>query len=153
MTTGLTLPVHEYTHGGSPFRCSVTGGFVYRGSALELWGHYFFADFCSAQIWSFKWDGASGTTDFQERTGELVPDVGSIGTIASFAEGGTGELFIVDRGSSANSGEIYKIESTSPVPALSESGLAVCALLILGSALAAIRTHSGARRSPDSLRV
>ena len=38
-------PVYEYTHGGSPFRCSVTGGEVYRGCAdtrfagrVLLWG-------------------------------------------------------------------------------------------------------------------
>ena len=52
-----TLPIHEYTHGGSPFRCSITGGYVYRGDDVpELWGHYFFADYCSDQIWALHLD-------------------------------------------------------------------------------------------------
>ena len=109
---GLTDPVHTYTHGGSPFRCSITGGSVYRGSITELRGHYLFADFCSDQIWSFVWDGAGGVTDFQERTGELAPSVGSIENIAAFGEDGSGELYIVDRGSGTN-GEIYRIGDDS----------------------------------------
>jgi hypothetical protein len=31
---GLTYPIYEYSHGGSPFRCSITGGYVYRGNAI-----------------------------------------------------------------------------------------------------------------------
>jgi glucose/arabinose dehydrogenase len=42
-TSGLTLPVAEYAHGEDG--CSVTGGYVYRGSAVPGWGgHYFFID-------------------------------------------------------------------------------------------------------------
>lgn len=52
----LTLPIYEYSHGGSPFRCSITGGYVYRGCAIpSLHGHYFFADYCADQIWSFAY--------------------------------------------------------------------------------------------------
>ena len=48
---GLTLPVLEYGHGEG---CSVTGGLVYRGSAIpRLAGHYFYGDFCSGWIRSF----------------------------------------------------------------------------------------------------
>ena len=32
--------------------CSVTGGYVYRGSTAALVGKYVFADFCSGEIWS-----------------------------------------------------------------------------------------------------
>ncbi|MCZ6653915.1 MAG: PQQ-dependent sugar dehydrogenase, partial [Planctomycetota bacterium] len=40
----LTRPIHQYTHGGSPFRCSITGGEVYRGCAIpDLQSTYFFA--------------------------------------------------------------------------------------------------------------
>ncbi|MGB2691069.1 MAG: PQQ-dependent sugar dehydrogenase [Thermodesulfobacteriota bacterium] len=107
---GLTLPLHDYTHASG--NCSVTGGYVYRGSAIpSLDGTYFFADYCSGRIWSFKWNG-SVLTEFQERTSELVPDIGSINNITSFGEDAAGELYIVDQ-----DGEIFKIISDDePAP-------------------------------------
>jgi glucose/arabinose dehydrogenase len=103
----LTLPVYEYDHAG--LACSITGGYVYRGSAIpELQGQYFFADYCSNQIHSLRIvDGA--VTDLQDRTAELAPGQGlTIENIASFGEDGLGELYIVDR--TANLlGEVYKI--------------------------------------------
>lgn len=49
-TAGLVLPVAEYSHaeGG----CSITGGEVYRGTAMPEWaGVYFYGDYCSGKIW------------------------------------------------------------------------------------------------------
>ncbi len=54
--SGLVLPVAEYSHdvGG----CSITGGYVYRGSKYPaLQGAYFFGDYCSGYIWSLQRDG------------------------------------------------------------------------------------------------
>ncbi len=106
----LTLPIHQYTHGGAPFRCSITGGEVYRGCAIpDLQGVYFFADFCSEQIWSFRVVGG-GTTEFQERTSELDPPGSqSIDEITSFGRDGLGEIYICDQGSLSANGEIFKI--------------------------------------------
>lgn len=102
---GLVPPFHEYSQEGPTSPCSITGGYVYRGSAIpDLQGTYFFADFCSNQIWSLRYDGVT-VTEFQDRTAELVPDVGSIATISSFGEGADGELYICDR----SGGEIFKI--------------------------------------------
>ena len=102
---GLTYPIYEYSRGGSPFRCSITGGYVYRGDDIpDLQGIYFFADYCSDQIWSFRYDG-NNISEFEDRTSELDPGNGlSIDDISSFGEDGSGELYIVDLG-----GEIYKI--------------------------------------------
>ena len=140
-TTGLTLPVHEYTHGGSPFRCSVTGGYVYRGSDVALQGHYFFADFCSDQIWTFLWDGSSGITSLEDRTDSFTPDVGAVGEVASFAEDGVGELYIVDRGVGANSGEIFKIQPSVfvPVPIGNRVGTVALMLALMASAFFVLR--------------
>ena len=41
---GLSLPVHDYGHGGG--NCSVTGGFAYRGPISGIQGTYFFAETC-----------------------------------------------------------------------------------------------------------
>jgi glucose/arabinose dehydrogenase len=47
----LVMPVAEYSHGSG---CSVTGGYVYRGSQVaSLQGRYVYGDFCSGKIWSF----------------------------------------------------------------------------------------------------
>jgi len=100
----LTLPIRDYGHSGG--NCSVTGGYVYRGNAIpDLQGTYFYADYCSSQIWSLRYDGST-VTDFQSRTTELEPaGTPTINNIPSFGEDGVGELYICDFGG----GEIYKI--------------------------------------------
>ncbi len=103
----LTLldPIHEYSHGGSPFRCSITGGEVYRGCAIpDLHGTYFFADYCSNQIWSFIYTGAPPTVT--DRTAELAPGGGlGIASPSSFGRDALGEIYICD----LNGGEVFKI--------------------------------------------
>jgi len=100
----LLDPIHEYPHDGPPFRCSVTGGEVYRGCAVpDLAGTYFFADYCSAQIWSFRYTGAIPLVT--NRTAELAPGGGlTINGIASFGLDAYGEIYICDLG-----GEVFKI--------------------------------------------
>ncbi|NOT31745.1 MAG: glucose dehydrogenase [Planctomycetes bacterium] len=102
---GLTLPIFEYGH--LPLACSgsVTGGVVYRGSAMpSLRGTYFFADFCWGRSWSFRYDGST-LTEFVERTSELAPRGGlSIDNPTAIGEDGLGEMYITDF-----DGEVYKI--------------------------------------------
>lgn len=51
----FTFPIYSYAHGEE---CSITGGFVYRGSdASPYYGHYFFADWCSNKIWTLHKEG------------------------------------------------------------------------------------------------
>ena len=107
------LPIHEYSHNEAGFSCSVTGGYVYRGGAIPgLGGTYFFADFCSNQIYSFRYVGGN-VTEFTNRTAELAPGGGlAITGIAGFGEDGFGELYICDR-DAGSTGEIYKITQFS----------------------------------------
>jgi glucose/arabinose dehydrogenase len=57
-TTGKVLPLVEYAHAGG--RCSVTGGYVYRGTAYpDMVGGYFFADYCTGEIFSVAATAAS----------------------------------------------------------------------------------------------
>lgn len=80
---GLWLPVDEYTHAEG---CSVTGGYVYRGSGIpELTGHYFYSDFCSGFLRSIL-DGVR--FDWTEQ-------VGSTPNVSGFGIGGDGELYVV----------------------------------------------------------
>ena len=104
-SAALTMPIHEYNTGGG--NCSVVGGYVYRGSAIPgLEGTYFFADYCSSQIWSLRYDTATGTvSQFTSRTVELRPAApNTITSITSFGEDLAGELYIVEQG-----GQIWKI--------------------------------------------
>jgi glucose/arabinose dehydrogenase len=88
---GLTPPVTEYGHGGG--ECSVTGGYVYRGTAWpNLRGGYLFGDYCSGRMWAI--DAAASEVD--EPT--LVLESGH--TISSFGEDDAGELYVTDLGGS-----------------------------------------------------
>jgi glucose/arabinose dehydrogenase len=93
--TGLTLPVVEYTHSDG---CSVTGGFVYQGSAIPaLRGHYFYADYCDGWVRSFKYVNNAVTA-------EKKWEFGNIGSVLSFGEDANGELYVL----SAN-GTVYRL--------------------------------------------
>ena len=86
----LTFPIAEYNHTNG---CSITGGFVYRGSVYtDIAGLYFFADYCSGLI---------GTVD---GSGNLVDHGDFSGNWVSFGEDINKELYIISIG-----GSIYKI--------------------------------------------
>ncbi len=100
-TTGLTMPVLEYGHGEGN---SVTGGYVYRGSAIPgLAGTYFYGDFGAGWIRSFT---MSGGVAADQRDWTSV--VGTVPALASFGEDSAGELYVV-----SIAGKIYKIVGTS----------------------------------------
>ncbi len=108
----LTLPIHEYGHvGDPPTGCSITGGEVYRGCAIpELFGMYFYADYCTNEIWSFRYNGA--VVDLLQRTADFVPpDPLEIHSISSFGKDAAGELYICDLGG----GEVFKIIPGAPI--------------------------------------
>ncbi len=85
-TARETDPVAEYTHDEG---CSVTGGYVYRGTAVpSLAGRYVYADWCSGRSWSV--DAASPGTP-REITGEI----GRIQGVTSFGEDRAGNLYVV----------------------------------------------------------
>jgi len=82
----LILPVHTYTHGGNPWRCSISGGYVYRGDNLPSFdGRYFFTDYCSNQIWTLDWTEADGVGSVIDHTTEMTPP-GGFGSIAAFGQ-------------------------------------------------------------------
>ena len=76
-----TGPVFEYTHA---LGCSVTGGYVYRGTLMPSFvGVYFYGDYCSGRIWAntnLMTPVATSLTTFgQDSSGELY-----VGTSSSF---------------------------------------------------------------------
>lgn len=94
-TGGLTLPVLQYAHSGG--RCSITGGYVYRGLLYpRMRGLYFFADFCSGEIWGV--DRAAIPADAP------APMLDTTENIVSFGEDARGELYVISLG-----GAIYRL--------------------------------------------
>jgi glucose/arabinose dehydrogenase len=88
-TTGKKMPITEYGH--SSGRCSVTGGYVYRGTAIPaLVGSYLFADYCTGEIW---WIAANAPPP---ATRQLLLDAPF--RISSFGEDAAGELYVLDHG-------------------------------------------------------
>lgn len=89
----LVFPVHVYSHSVG---CSVTGGFVYRGSAVpSARGLYFFGDYCSGRIWTFRVSGGHATgVRLRQR----------ISSLSSFGEDARGELYAISL-----EGRLYKL--------------------------------------------
>jgi glucose/arabinose dehydrogenase len=94
-SSDLVPPAVEYGHGEG---CSVTGGYVYRGSAIpEIRGHYFYSDFCGGFLRSFRFSG--GTASERREW-----NVGDLGAVLSFGEDADGELYML-----SGDGRLYKL--------------------------------------------
>jgi len=92
-TTGLILPIAEY---GRELGCSVTGGYVYRGTRIrDLVGRYLFSDYCTGRLWSLRESGGRWVMEELRATGL---------TVSSFGEDQAGELYVVD-----HRGTVYQI--------------------------------------------
>ena len=82
---GLELPVVEYGRDGG---CSITGGYVYRGTRLpSLAGAYVYGDFCSGKIWAVRMAGGTVAEHRLLVHSDLM--------IAAFGEGPEGELYML----------------------------------------------------------
>ncbi len=83
---GITLPLIDFDYGNV---CSITGGYVYRGSALpEISGRYFYSDICGGWLRSFL--VAGGTAIEQTDWG-----IASVGNIQSFSVDSRRELYVL----------------------------------------------------------
>ncbi len=92
-TDGRTIPVLQVEHDQG---CSVTGGRVYRGSAIpEFSGHYFFGDWCKSFVRSFRLDGDPETGSVVDQF-DHGDDLAAVGQITSFGFDDNGELLTVN---------------------------------------------------------
>jgi glucose/arabinose dehydrogenase len=95
-TSGKTMPLLDYDHGGG--RCAVTGGYVYRGSAIPLLrGGYVFGDYCSGEIWVVASSASAPVSKVRLLDTSLL--------ISSFGQIGGGELVVTDL-----NGRVYRLE-------------------------------------------
>jgi glucose/arabinose dehydrogenase len=79
----LVQPLEVYSHS---LGCSVTGGFVYRGSAVPAArGRYFYGDYCSGIVWSLR--------QVDGRASDVRRESFRIEGLSSFGEDARGELY------------------------------------------------------------
>ena len=100
-TTGpgkVVFPVAEYGH--EEGNCSVTGGYVYRGSRVPaLRGRYVYGDVCSGILWTLK-AGRDSASDVR-REDDTVEQV------ASFGQDAAGELYVISL-----SGGVFRVSAS-----------------------------------------
>jgi glucose/arabinose dehydrogenase len=95
-TSGKKKPLVEYKHADG--RCSVTGGYVYRGSGIPaLRGYYVYGDYCTGEVWAVA-AGASAPA-----TGIRLLDTSRM--ISGFGQDDRGELYLCD----IAGGGVYRI--------------------------------------------
>ncbi len=94
---GSILPIFEYSH--SAGRCSITGGYVYRGTRGTVpTGAYVYADYCTGEIWQL-----------QSGVNTLLLDTSL--NITSFGEDEAGEIYVVGQ-----NGTINRLTLSPPPP-------------------------------------
>ncbi|MBK8847994.1 MAG: PQQ-dependent sugar dehydrogenase [Bacteroidetes bacterium] len=91
-------PIYEYQQAGNG--CSVTGGFVYRGTKFgKMFGKYFFGDYCFGKMWYLE----------KVNNAWVRTDIGVIPAVTTFGEDKHGELYAANY----NNGSVYHLVDTS----------------------------------------
>jgi glucose/arabinose dehydrogenase len=91
-------PIAEYENSSGD---AVTGGYVYRGSAIPgLRGTYFFANYNTGEVWTLRYEGGVATEKVE------VPSLAPGMSISSFGQDGAGEVYIVD-----HNGSVFRIDA------------------------------------------
>ncbi len=95
----LIQPLLEYDH--SAGRCSITGGYVYRGARGTFpLGAYLYADYCTGEIWQFV-------------NGQSSLLIDSAANVSAFGEDESGEIFVVDL-----NGRVFRMENSNSPKAI-----------------------------------
>lgn len=92
-------PILVYDH--SDNRCSITGGYVYRGQKYRgLWGKYFYSDFCGGQLYYAAQNNGKWESTLAARTPY---------SITTFGQDSSGELYFAD----VTTGSIYQLQDAN----------------------------------------
>ncbi len=104
---GYFNPIIDYSHS---FGCSITGGYVYRGSAIPaLDGFYFYVDYCTSSTHRIlRYDGTN-VTFHADIADQLQISNNNLGNITSYGEDGAGEMYMCVAPSNGAPGSVYRI--------------------------------------------
>ena len=92
-------PVFVYFNDENKEGCSITGGYVYRGSDPYLFGKYIYGDFCTGKIWALYQDPCGSW--YNEELLQI-----SSQELSTFGQDNYGEIYYAELGN----GKIFKIE-------------------------------------------
>lgn len=127
-------------------RCSIAGGYVYRGPIAELQGVYLYGDYCSGEIFCAATSGAAfvgAPAQCPSTTGLLeMPNNGTAATgLTSFGTDNAGNVYVIDRG-----GDIFLIDTPVAVPTLTTKtrALLLALLAVLGTVAIGLRRRATA---------
>ncbi len=92
------MPIVQYNQGGSPYRCAITGGYVYRSNEYPaLNGYYFFSDYCSGEIMALDTNNGN----------QMLVSISFGVNISTFGQNPSGDVFCAD----LSNGSIFKIST------------------------------------------
>jgi hypothetical protein len=123
---------------------SIVGGYVYRGVDPEVQGRYFFGDSFPTRIWTFDPADPDGTV---ANVQSILDPTNQIVTPVSFAEDGTGDLYIVALG-----GKIFRIETdavATSVPVMGTYSRIAIPVLLMALSLLWLRPNRLRLRDRD----
>lgn len=107
---GYTNPIVDYTHASPSLGCSISGGYVYRGSAIPaLDGLYIYADYCTATTHRLLGYNGNAVTFHADIAEQLRVDGNLLSNITSYGEDAAGELYVCVAPANGAPGTIYKI--------------------------------------------
>ncbi len=114
-------PVFDYAYGENinGFRCSITGGRIYRGASFpNFYGKYFFSDYCSPEYW-FLWKENDEWVTFTSG--------GFMNGIVSYGEDVFGEMYAVH----GSDGMVYRVreEGEAFLPHIQTNGNVLVSML------------------------
>ena len=98
-------PILEKSHASS--RCSITGGYRYRGPVSSIQGDYIYGDYCSGQIWFAE---SANNVNWTENQWTIPGGVSFAFSLTSFGEDEAGHVYVSKQG-----GDFYRITGNIPV--------------------------------------
>lgn len=115
-------PFQTYQHASVPagFRCSISGGYRYRGPIQGFRGVYVYGDYCTGEVFfatraiNGTWSGPlANPTQWQDSPYSVV----------GFGEDEAGNLYLINQPSTAANGSILRFSSASENSAIFEYGM------------------------------
>jgi hypothetical protein len=93
-------PIFEYSSGPGSGNCSITGGYVYRGSAAGMSGYYIYGDYCSDRVWLARQQNGNWSSVEWTQAATILT------SLTAFGQDEQCELYLAD----LDAGKVFRID-------------------------------------------